>query len=339
MGEISLQYIADRLNVAKSTVSLVLNGRGDERRIGTDTQEKIIKFAKEHNYKVNQLARSLSIGKTNTIGLIVSNIADNFFGQIARRIEKKAEKFGYHVLFSSTGESAERESKIIQSMLDRKVDGLIIVSSEKNKEQILQLKKNNYPFVIVSRNYDDLDINSVVLDEIGGISSAVELLIKNGKRKIAFITISLDLQSIRERQIGYLQSMSKYNLEVKDNYVQIIDYEHVEKDMQKAIKKLVKGPDSVDGIVFATQYLTVAGIRVLKEINVSMPKELAIVSYGYKTDFDLFSPAISSVSLPIKELGDAAVDMLLDNLSGNRKGYKKIELKTELIVQESCGSQ
>lgn len=338
MTKVSLQYIAESLNVAKSTVSLVLNGRGDERRIGKETQKKIINFAREHNYKANQLARSLSIGKTNTIGLIVPNISDVFFAQIARSIEKKAEKSGYNVIFSSTGESPIRESKIIQSMLDRKVDGFIIVSSGFNHEDIIKLKKNNYPLVLVDRRYPEIETNYVGLSSFSGVSSAVECLIKNGRKRIGFISLTLELETIRDREKGYLNAMKRNNIEIKDDFLQQVELDELPGALNDAIKILTNNQNKVDSIVFATQYLTVQGLRVLKQLNVKVPEEIALVSFGQKADFDLFSPAITAVNLPIKEMGNEAVEILLSNLQGDNIGYKQVEMETEFVVRESCGT-
>lgn len=338
MEKVSLKYIAENLNVAKSTVSLVLNGRGDERRIRKETQERIIKFAKEHNYKADRLARSLSIGKTYTIGLIVPNIADTFFAQIARSIEKEAEKFGYNVLFSSTGESPKKESAIIQTMLDRKTDGLIIISSQPESKEIQQLKKKNYPFVLIDRKNPGIETNFVGLENLAGIASAVDLLVKNNRKRIGFISLKLELETIYERERGYLQSLKKHKLEIKDDFVQKVDFENGPGGVEDAIKTLTNESNRVDGIVFATQYLAAEGIRVLQRLNIKIPEQVAIVSYGYKNDFDLITPSISAVRLPIRAMGDEAVNILLDNLKGHASGYKSVMMKTELIVGESCGS-
>ena len=136
MKTLTLQDIANQLNISKATVSFVLNGHGDEKRVSKATQDRIIQFARENNYKANHLARGLSLGRSDTIGLIVPNIGDNYFARIARRIERKARRSGYNVVFSSTGENKERESELIQTMLSRGVDGLIIASSQKNQEDI-----------------------------------------------------------------------------------------------------------------------------------------------------------------------------------------------------------
>jgi LacI family transcriptional regulator len=338
LRSISLKDIAMALNVSKTTVSYVLNNRGDEKRVSKETQDRIKQYAQAHSYKVNQLARSLSLGKSNTIGLIVPNISDTFFAQIARRIEKKSEKLGYNVVFSSTGESQERESKIIQSMLDRQVDGLIIVSSEKNEEDILKLKKGNFPFVIVGRKYPDIDTNVITLEDKKGVSSGVELLIKNGRKRIGFVTISLELQSIKERLNGYKTVMKSHNLKIENNYIQHVSYQNVEQDIKNVIHTLIHNT-KVDSILFATHYLAEEGLRVLKQTKVKIPEEVAIVSFGKDRGFDLFAPPLTSVDFPIIEMGDAAVDLLLDTIENKTSNYKNIIMKTKLDIKQSCGSK
>ena len=314
MKKTSLLDISKSLNISKGTISLVLNGRGDEKRVSKETQEKILKFAKEHHYNANHLARALRRGKSEMIGLVVPNISDVFFATIARRIEKKAEQFGYNVVFSSTGERIEKESRIIQSMLDRQVDGLIIASCQKNKEGILRLKNNNFPFVLIDRIYPEIETNFVGFDNMGGISSAVEQLLNAGRKRIAFVSVNTVLETLRERLASYLQTMQEHGLQVEDGFIQELDREQVETDMNKVISDLVQDPVCIQGIVFATHYLAAEGLRVLKSMNIEVPDEVAIVSYGQKRDFDLFDPSITSVSFPTNEMGDKAVDMLLRNI-------------------------
>ncbi|GGD06102.1 LacI family transcriptional regulator [Hyunsoonleella pacifica] len=314
-----------------------MNNRGDEKRVSKETQDRIKQYAQTHSYKPNQLARSLSLGKSNMIGLIVPNISDSFFAQIARRIEKKAEKLGYNVVFSSTGESPERESKIIQSMLDRQVDGLIIVSSEKNHDDILKLKKGNFPFVIVGRKYTDIETNVVALEDKDGVTSAVELLIDNGRKYIGFITISLELDSIKDRLKGYKQALKNKNISYNPNVVKHVTYNDVEASLKEAMNELVY-QEKVDGIVFATHYLAEEGLRLLKLNNINVPEEVAIVSFGKDRGFDLFDPPLTSVDFPIIEMGDTAVDLLLDAIENKVVATKNIIMKTKLDIKQSCGS-
>ncbi len=316
----------------------MLNGRGDEKRVSKETQEKIRKFAKDHNYKANQLARGLSRGKSEMIGLVVPNISDSFYARIARRIERKAEQFGYNVVFSSTGESKERESEVIQLMLDRQVDGLIIASCQKNQEDILRLKKRNFPLVLIDRYYPEIETNIVSMDNMEGISLLVEQFIHLGRKRIGFVSLSIHLEPLRQRLVSYVQTMEKYGLPIEEGYIQELDYENIETDIQHVINEMVQTPKSIEAIVFATHYLAADGLRELKKMNIKVPAEVAIASFGQMSDFDLIEPPITSVLLPSSEIGDKAVDILLRNMKETTLSFEKVILKTELVVRKSCGT-
>ncbi len=338
MKKISLLDISRSLNISKSTISLVLNGRGDEKRVSKETQEKIINFAREHNYKANQLARGLSRGKSEMIGLVVPNISDSFYARIARRVERKAEEFGYNVVFSSTGESKERESEVIQLMLDRQVDGLIIASCQKNSEDILRLKKRNFPFVLIDRYYPEIETNIVSMDNTEGIFLLAEQLIRLGRKRIGFVSLSINLEPLRERLVSYVQTMEKYGLPIEEGFIHELDYENIETDIQNVIKEMVQSPADIDAIIFATHYLAADGLRELKKMNIKVPADVAIASFGQMSDFDLIEPSITSVLLPSSEIGDKAVDILLRNMKETTLGNEKVILKTELVVRKSCGT-
>lgn len=338
LKKISLQDISESLGISKSTISSVLNGRGDEKRVSKETQEKIISFAKEHNYKPNLLARGLSRGKSDMIGLVVPNISDIFFARIARRIEEYAEQSGYNVVFSSTGESKERESQLIQSMLDRQVDGLIIASCQKNDKDILRLKNRNFPFVLIDRHYPEINTHYVGIDNVGGVASAVERLIHTGRKRIALVTLSIGLEPIRERSVSYQKTLRKHGIQFDKDLIHALDYQSMETDMQDVIKALIVGPNKVEGIVFATHFLTAYGLREIKKLPVSVPEDVALVSLGQMSAFDLMEPPVTSVALPSSEIGDKAVDILLRNMLDTNLEYEKISLKTELVVRRSCGN-
>ena len=338
MKTISLQDISKELGISKATISYVINGRGDEKRISKETQEKVKQFAKKHNYKANQLARALSRGKTDLIGLIVPNISDTFFARIARRIEIKAELSGFDVIFSSTGENIESEKKIIQSMLERQVDGLIMASCQKNEEGILHLKRNSFPFVLIDREYPGIEANFVGLDNEAGMASAVEQLIKSGRKRIGFVSVALSLETLHERLTAYRRTMENYGLQVEEGFVQKLDYGSEGVNIKRLIKKMLQPPTRVDGIVFATHFLAAEAMRVLKAMEIQVPAEVALVSYGQKKDFDIYEPPVTAVSLPINEMGDKAVDILLQNMEEPMSAYENVRLATELIVRKSCGA-
>lgn len=339
MKGITLQDIANQLKISKATVSIVLNGHGDEKRVSKETQERIVQFARENNYKANYLARGLSLGRSDTIGLIVPNIGDIYFARIARRIERKARRSGYNVVFSSTRESRERESELIQTMLNRGVDGLIIASSQKNQDDIGLLKKNKFPFVLIDRCYPELETNFVGEDNKGGTAHATSQLLKTGRKRIGFVTLNNDLEALHQRLAGYRLSMKKHGLPIEDEWIGALNYEYAESEMLEQIHTMVSAPANIEGIVFATHFLAASGMRALKELNVRIPQDLALVSFGQMNAFDLVDPPVTSVVQPVEELGDRAVDILLENLGGTITNNKRVILNNRLLIRKSCGAK
>jgi LacI family transcriptional regulator len=337
MKGITLQDIASQLNISKATVSIVLNGHGDEKRVSKETQERIIQFARENNYKANYLARGLSLGRSDTIGLIVPNIGDSYFARIARRIESKARRSGYNVVFSSTRENRERESELIQTMLNRGVDGLIIASSQNNQEDIGFLKKSKFPFVLIDRCYPELETNFVGEDNLGGAFHATNQLVKTGRKRIAFVTLKNDLEALHQRLAGYRLSMKQHGLPMEDNWIGTLNYEYSESEMLEQVCTMVSAPANIEGIVFATHFLAASGIRAMKELNVRIPADIALVSFGQMNAFDLIDPPVTSVVQPLDELGDRAVEILLENLGGEITNNRRVILNNRLEIRKSCG--
>ena len=337
MKKLYLKDIAQNLGLSKTTVSLVLNNKGDENKISITTQKKILDYTKAHNYKPNQLARALSRGKTETIGLIIPNISDTFYAKIAGRIEKKSKEYGYTVVFSSSNENAADEEKLIQSMLNRQVDGLIIASTQQNNKEIEQLKKINFPFVLIDRHYPEIETNYVIVDNYNGVKKATEHLLGLGRRKIGFVSLESELEALKQRLMGYKDALIENR--IKTSFIKELNHDNFEEEMKLAISELTQVPNRVDAIVFSTHYLTALGLRELKRNNIDVPGDVAIVSFDELSAFDLVEPPITSIIQPVNRIGDLAVEILLNSIDHrNNKTNKKMILETEIIIRKSCGS-
>jgi len=162
--KISITDIANSLNVSKTLVSMVINNHGNTQGISKATQKRVWEKIKEMNYKPNLIARSLRLGKSNTLGLIVSDISNSFYSKIARNIERYAESKGFNLIISSTDEEISREVRLINMLKDRQVDGLIISSSQIDSSEFDLLNKDNYPFVLIDRYIPSLKSNYVGVD-------------------------------------------------------------------------------------------------------------------------------------------------------------------------------
>ncbi len=338
MKKIFLKDIAQALNLSKTAVSLVLNNRGDENKISKDTQKRILDFAKKNNYRPNQMARGLSLGKSETIGLIVPNISDIFYARIAHFIEIKAKEFGYNVVFSSSNENATIEKELIYSMLNRQVDGLIIASTQKNEEDILKLKEANFPFVLIDRYYPDIKTNYVIVDNFGGTKNMTEHLLGNGRIKIGFISIRSQLDALLQRRLGYELALTENGFKVEPNYSNELDPFNYQDEMKGAIKEMVQGSHKVDAIVFTTHYLAASGLRELKLLGIEVPSEVAIVSFDELGAFDLVEPPITASKQPVDAMGNEAVEILVNEIDKkNLKIENERVLQTKLLIRKSCG--
>lgn len=337
MKKASIKDIAEYLKVSVSAVSLTLNNRGDEKRISKNTQKRIFEYAAKVNYQPNPFAKGLKKGSSDTIGLVVPNISDSFYARIARRIEKKAEEYGYNVVFCSTGESKEREKELIQSMLNRKVDGLIVATSQKNEESIKGLKKSGVPFVLIDRYYPGIETDFVICDNKSGTKHAVEYLIGLGVKRIGYVSIKTELEVMNDRFMGYKETLENNGLYFDPALVHELDHENYMHQMGEVFDSYQNMINPVEAILFSTHYLTTSGLREIQKRNLNIPNDYKIISYDEHVTFDVITPAITVITQPVTEMGDQSVKILLDKLRSKGKSIKKVVLDTGFIPRKSCG--
>lgn len=338
MKKTSLNDIAKSLNVSKALVSFVLNDQGDEKGISSETQKKVLKKAKELNYKPNHIARGLRLGKSQTIGLIVADISNKFYAKIAKQIEVVASENNYNLFFCNSDENQEKEVELIDMLKERRVDGIIISTTQKNTAVFTQLKKEKYPFVLIDRNLPKLSANFVGVDNYTGAFQATEHLIRNGYQKIGLLKISPSyLSTIREREQGYRDALKKNGMRVNNKLIKTINFSDIRLTVRAALRELIQPPFSIDALFSVNNNITVACMEYLNEMNLRIPQDMAIVSFD---DIDLFRfsyPTITAVAQPVDEIGEVAVNILLDEINGISQEKKQVALPVKLIERRSCG--
>jgi len=342
MKKASLNDIAISLSVSKTLVSLVLNNKGDANGISQATQKRVFEKAKELNYKPNQMARSLRLGRSETIGLIVADISNTFYARIARKVEETAEKQGYNVFFCSSEESVEKEQKLIKMLKDRQVDGIILSTTQNNTSAFSDLLKEKFPFVLIDRNVPKLNSHSVVTDNLGGAKELTEHLIGLGHQKIGFMTISPShLSTMQDRLKGYKEALKQNNLKYSPKLVQEINFNQIEEDTLEALKNLIKPPVNATAIFTANNSIARMCIRKIKELNLQIPRDIALVSFDDIELFEFNYPPITAISQPVEDIGEKAVEILIEQIKSQKQktiSYKQVVLPTNLKVRKSCGS-
>lgn len=341
MKKVSLNDIAQHLGVSKTLVSLVLNGKGKEHRISNDVCKKVIKTAKEMNYRPNQIAKGLRTGKTNTIGLIIADIANPFFGKLGREIEKELAKQGYRLMFCSSDENAEKSNEQIEMLLQGQVDGFIISPARNSEDQIRRLDHIDKPYVLIDRYFPEINSSYVIIDNQEAAYKATKHLVNLNYKKIACITVNADLVNMRERLNGYKNALTDAGIPVDEKWIKELPFSHESKDVHKAIKELIgKNNNGVDAIFFTSSKVGIMGIESLNNLGIKIPDDVAIVSFDDPDSYKLCYSPVTTVAQPLADIGKMAVKILLSEIK-NPKGLiknQKITLKANFVIRKSCGS-
>lgn len=331
---LSITDIARQLNISITTVSFILNGKAEEKRISKAVSEKVLKLVEELNYKPNQLAKSLRTGKTYIIGLIVEDISNTFFASIARLIEEVAYKKGYRIIYCSTENDIAKTRELIGMFQDRHVDGYIITPSEGIEAEVAQLLKQNLPVVLFDRALPALPANYVGIDNAGSASQGARHLLEQGFEHIAFVTLDSSQPQMLERLAGYEQALKA---EKKPAYISRISFGEKKELVVEQIAAFLQENKQVDAILFATNYLAVSGLEAIKKLGLRVPGQLGIVAFDEHDIYPLHTPAISAIAQPITEIAENLIKILLKNLEDTDRTHKpeSIVLPTSLIIRDS----
>ena len=333
MKKVSLEVIAKQAEVSITTASMVLNGKGDQHKINKATQDKILKIAKALNYRPNISARNLSRGKTMTIGLVVPNIADSYYSNIALHLEQELADSEYHLLLGSSLEVPAKEEELVNAFLDRQVDALLIATTQQNQELLEKVNANGTPVVLFDRHYPDSELSHVIVDNYAGIKKLVNHLYRNGQKAIGYIGLDLNLHAIHERQRGYIENY-QHRFNMQTNYMRVIEYTNYAEACHQAVRELLTL--GAKAIIFETHYLTLHGIKQLVESKVKYPEEVSVASFGDHEVFSIFSPHITAIEQPVERIAKECLTAVFEMMSKrNTEKVLQIKLEPELIIRNS----
>jgi len=330
---VSIKDIARHLEVSTALVSYVLNNKAG--RVSAEMAEKVRQAATELNYRPNLIARSLQSGKTNTLGLIVADISNPFFSHIARIIEDEAKKSGYTVIFGSNDESIEKSQSLLDALLNRQVDALIIAPAEFTEEQLRALQKKNIPFVLIDRYFKDIQANCVRIDNYRAAYTAVDHLIKTGGKRIAMLAYDTGMQHIAERIGGYKDALKDNGIIFQEPWLVRASYQHLEEEAAAGMQQLLAPRPAVDGFFFATNSLAIQGIRQIMRLKIKVPDELSVISFDEADAFDFFYAPITFVRQSMEDIGRQAVQLALESIAKRHAAPREVVVEASLIVRES----
>ncbi|MBK8143222.1 MAG: LacI family DNA-binding transcriptional regulator [Chitinophagaceae bacterium] len=328
--------MAKTLGVSVTTISRVLNGLGEQFRISKKTIELVTTTADKLNYRPNNIAKGLRLKKSSTIGLILPDITNTWFAQLALGIEKEARKHHYNIFLCNSNDDIKVEKKSIALLQSWMVDGIIIAPIGLESEHLQKASKNGTPLVLIDRFFEGVNLPYISSNDFEGSLEATQYLINYGHKKIACFQGIVGTSPNNQRVNGYKQALKKNKIPFDPSLVMGEDFGF--NNGYTCAKKLIKhlAKSKITAIISMGNQITLGILKALKEEGVQIPNDLSIISFDEQEYSDLLYTPLTTVSHMNENIGDVALKMLFNQFGkSTRIKPKNVVLNSKLIIRDS----
>lgn len=326
---VTIHDVTRLAGVAASTVSTVLNNK--DKYVSPDLRQRVLDAARKLNYRPNLVARSLKLEETKTIGLIFPNIISPVMPPLVHTAQRTFQLSGFDTFVGITDEDGATEKTLINSMLAKRVDGLIISPVMRANHELLRLADSQIPVVLIERCVPDMDC--VVTDNAHVSYRAVRHLIDHGRRRIGLITMKTYGTNTRDRVAGYTQALTEAGLYNPDL---VTETDFAGYQAGDAARELVLS-QKVDAIFATSQSISLGAFVALKRTGRSIPDDVALFGYDQVAWMEAVTPALSTTRQPIAAIAAKACEILLAKMGGRNGDDQVTVVGSELVIRESCG--
>jgi LacI family transcriptional regulator, kdg operon repressor len=333
MKKVTIADVAQHAKVSKSTVSQYLNNRFDYMR--EETKKRIEGSIRELGYRPNIVARSLKQKSTTTIGVIVANILHAFSTQVIRAIEDTCHEADFHTIVCNADDDPEKERKYIEMLRAKQVDGIILLPTGDNAALYNEMQKEDYPIVFVDRTVPNVPIPSMLLDNKKAAGIGVQHFIDRGYTKIGIITnVIRNVTPRMERINGYKDTMKVNGLNIRDEYIKSLEVSRI----KEGVQELLSLEDPPEAILAGNDLTLIEILKYVKEHNVKIPKDLAIIGIDDVSFAAFYEPGLTIVAQPTFEIGKKAAEFLLNRIQKKEDQDEGLVFRFDpkLIIRESC---
>ncbi|WP_047152679.1 LacI family DNA-binding transcriptional regulator [Aneurinibacillus tyrosinisolvens] len=320
--------VAREAGVSIATVSKVINKAG---RISDKTRQRVYKIMDDLNYQPSVVASALTGKRTNTLGLLIPDLANPFFAEIARSIEDRAQELGYSVVMCSTDNNTNKERKYITLLRQKSIDGFIMASGVQEEKILKELIEEKVPIALVSQEIPSLGIDSVTVDDFLGGYEVTQHLLKLGHKQIA--VLAQDERSSRERVRGYRQALTDSELTVDESLILVAD--SITKNNDVRAGQLFDREERPTAIFACNDVLAISALQAARERGITIPNELSLVGFDNTIMARIVDPPLTSVAQPIHDMGRRVVDILVSKVEDGNAMKQRIVLMPELIIRGS----
>lgn len=329
----TLKDIAFKTGVSVSTVSRVLHDNSKKYKISDETTARIKLAAKDLGYRVNALARGLRQQKTREIGIIIPDISNPFFSEIVKSLAGELRKKGYNFIVYDSDEDINIERTGVKSLLEKRVDGLIIASVGQDFSHIQKIREAEIPVVMVDRCFDELDVDSVSVDNVKGSLLAVNHLIKEGHIRIAFIQGLLGTYANQTRLAGYKQALQTAGILIDEQLIVGDDFRSFNGYLKT--KSLLNLSNPPTAIFTAGDLIALGALEACREIDIKIPNDLSLITFDDPIYTSYLSPALTAVEQPRLKIAEIAVAMLYSRITNPHDLRRKVLLEPKLNIRSS----
>lgn len=324
----TMKEIARLANVSSATVSKILNGK--DQHISETTRKRVLEIVEREGYIPNAVAKSLKIKKTKTLGIIIPDVTNQFFSELARGIEDAAEKEGYSVILCNSDNKIKKEERYLQVLQEKMVDGIILTASEQGLTR--SLERRNTPMVLLDRDILlDRKIGRIIVDNLEGAYLATSHLLDKGSKEIAFISSRNTGRSSGERLEGYKKALKERGIKLREDLIFLGEYS-IDTGYKGTLEILEK--TKIDGICCGNDLIAIGAINALTKKGIQIPKDIRIVGFDDIQMAQYVNPPLTTIRQPIREMGEEAVKMLIAIIEKKSKGEVKV-LKTKLVERRT----
>jgi len=330
----TIHDLANYLGLSIATVSRVLNGKAKDYRISDATSRKVLDAARQLNYRPNRIARGLKLTRTETLGLIVPDIANPFFASIAKNIELEARRHGYSLILCDSLDETETENELLQLLWERKVDGIIIAPVGYHYQNILALKNRGIPVMVIDRHFPGIALPFIASDNYTGAYSAVEYMISQGHKRIACIQgmpgVSVNIARVK----GYHDALNDHHIAFDPKLLAGQDFG--EKNGYIQTRLLMSNSSPPTAILALSNLISLGVLRAIGEIGLGIPDDVSLVSFDEQPYSAFLSTPMTTIEQRKDEIARLAVHSLLDLINNPaEKRAMEMVLKPSMIIRKS----
>jgi len=323
--------VAREAGVSIATVSKVINGTG---RISDATRKRVLEVMKKLDYQPSVVASALTGKSTYTIGLLIPDLANPFFAEIARSVEDRCHEHGFNLVICSTDNNPEKEAQYISLLKQKRVDGIIVATGINDEALLKNLVKQKIPLALIARDMPALAVDTVLVDDFLGGYLATNHLTGLGHKRIAIIVENLNLMSSKERIRGYRYALEEAKLPYDEDLVLVSDF--TVEGGKHCAKQVLQREQPPTAIFACNDLLAIGVMQAAYELGLRIPQDLSVVGFDNTILATIVDPQLTTVAQPIQDMGRQVVDLLIQEIKGEKTVRQRVVLLPELVVRGSA---